>query len=672
MRKITFLKSLFVAVCLLVGGNAWADDVYTSVYTRAAVGDWTTDDKTDWNASSAVEINTDNGLGANANLTATYVNKSFAIGAGNKVKYEVDWVYATATGRTSNWNWIQFGDFLRIAVNSSYNMQVSTDGGSTWNATALGYYKNNTFTKHISLIINTANNTIESFLFDGTDYTSLVSGLYSGKTFNSVSTGFVRGGSVSWTLANYIKTITVSQAEQSVSYADYTINYKSGGSIVKTVTGNVTVGTSIPVDTDFWVGDVKYKTNAGEPTTLVVADGGSSLDVAVSEASLYSYTIKTKDGEGNELQIWYTGNLYEGESLTLSYPQYMLAASRTTLYQIAANGSGDWYRKVITPDKDGYEDVLVYNDEPVKNVAYYTEAEEIPLMTSYDKNTNRASNGRIAHSGGTYCDVTTLGPGKYKVFTRSIRSNSNTHALKIKCGETVVGEFAVENGTNIWKNTDEFTVLDNSTLAVSSEGSSTAGLDFLYVVRTELPVTIGPAGWATLYTPYTLDFSSVAGLTAYTATRVAESVILNKVDDVPDETGVVLQGAPGTYNIPVIESSATLRCQLTGNATSSTEWNEFSSYGYTIYILVLNDAGDKVYFSPCTSGEIAAGKAFLMVKNTSSSVKELSVVFDDEATGIESAELTSEEGAIFDLQGRKVTKATRGLYIVNGKKVFIK
>ena len=671
MRKITFLKSLFVAVCLLAGGNAWADDVYTSVYTRAAVGDWTNDDKTDWNASSAVEINTDNGLGANANLTATYVNKSFAIGAGNKVKYEVDWVYATATGRTNNWNWIQFGDFLRIAVNSSYNMQVSTDGGSTWNATALGYYKNNTFTKHISLIINTANNTIESFLFDGTDYTSLVSGLYSGKTFNSVSTGFVRGGSVSWTLANYIKTITVSQAEQSVSYADYTINYKSGGSIVKTVTGNVTVGTSIPVDTYFWVGDVKYKKNDGEPTTLVVADGGSSLDVAVSEAALYSYIIKTKDSDGNELPIRYTGNLYEGESLTLSYPQYMLAASRTTLYQIAANGGGsDWYRKVITPDKDGFEDVLVYNYEPVKNVAYYTEAEEIPLMTSYDKNTNRASNGRIAHSGGKYVDVTTLGPGKYKVFTKSIRSNSNTHALKIKCGETVVGEFAVENGTNIWKNTDEFTVLDNSTLAVSSEGSSTAGLDFLYVVRTELPVTIGPAGWATLYTPYTLDFSSVAGLTAYTA-NVSTSVELRQVQDIPAESGVVLQGDPGTYNIPVIEDSYTYSGQLTGNATSPTAWDQYKSWGYTLYILTLNDAGDKVYFAACTSDEIAAGKAFLMVKN-SSTVKELNVVFEDEITGIESVKNEEGDNEVFDLQGRKVTKATRGLYIMNGKKVFIK
>ena len=127
-----------------MGANgAWADDDYSSVYTRAAVGNWTDDDKTDWSATSAVEVNATYGLGADANQTATYVTKSFTIGSGSKVKYEVDWSFGSATGRTNNWNWIQFGDFLRIAINSSYNMQLSTDAGSSWNATELGYYYNN-------------------------------------------------------------------------------------------------------------------------------------------------------------------------------------------------------------------------------------------------------------------------------------------------------------------------------------------------------------------------------------------------------------------------------------------------------------------------------------------------------------------------------------------------
>ena len=150
MRKIYSLLLL----CLMGTVVAWAEDTYESVYTHA-LADWTSDDITAWSGSNAVEVSTTYGLGANANLTATYVSKSFIIGEKYKVKYEVDWTFATATGRTGNYNWIQFGSFLRLGINSSYNMQLSTDAGATWNATTLGYYSNGTYTKHFEVIFNT-------------------------------------------------------------------------------------------------------------------------------------------------------------------------------------------------------------------------------------------------------------------------------------------------------------------------------------------------------------------------------------------------------------------------------------------------------------------------------------------------------------------------------------
>ena len=46
---------------------------------------------------------------------------------------------------------------------------------------------------------------------------------------------------------------------------------------------------------------------------------------------------------------------------------------------------------------------------------------------------------------------------------------------------------------------------------------------------------------------------------------------------------------------------------------------------------------------------------------------------DDDATGIENAEIKDEKsGMIYDLQGRRVEKPTKSMYIVNGKKVVIK
>jgi hypothetical protein len=48
---------------------------------------------------------------------------------------------------------------------------------------------------------------------------------------------------------------------------------------------------------------------------------------------------------------------------------------------------------------------------------------------------------------------------------------------------------------------------------------------------------------------------------------------------------------------------------------------------------------------------------------------------DNETTGlseIKNTNLTNNTNEFFDLQGRKVAQPTKGLYIVNGKKVIIK
>ena len=44
-------------------------------------------------------------------------------------------------------------------------------------------------------------------------------------------------------------------------------------------------------------------------------------------------------------------------------------------------------------------------------------------------------------------------------------------------------------------------------------------------------------------------------------------------------------------------------------------------------------------------------------------------VFGDEETAIKSVEAENASEAIYDLSGRRVSKALKGLYIINGKKV---
>lgn len=73
---------------------------------------------------------------------------------------------------------------------------------------------------------------------------------------------------------------------------------------------------------------------------------------------------------------------------------------------------------------------------------------------------------------------------------------------------------------------------------------------------------------------------------------------------------------------------------------------------------------------------IPGNKAFLVLTNAEAQAKGFVLEFEDGGTtGIETIENSrhsTEDGIYYDLQGRRVENPTRGVYIVNGKKVVIK
>ena len=75
---------------------------------------------------------------------------------------------------------------------------------------------------------------------------------------------------------------------------------------------------------------------------------------------------------------------------------------------------------------------------------------------------------------------------------------------------------------------------------------------------------------------------------------------------------------------------------------------------------------------------IPAGKAYLQIptawlnEETASEARSVKLVFDDgESTGIDEVNrvVESKEEIIYDLQGRRVKNPSKGIYIINGKKV---
>ena len=74
------------------------------------------------------------------------------------------------------------------------------------------------------------------------------------------------------------------------------------------------------------------------------------------------------------------------------------------------------------------------------------------------------------------------------------------------------------------------------------------------------------------------------------------------------------------------------------------------------------------------AGTLAAGKCWIeLVPSSESHARTLAIVFEDETTGISTVKTAATiEGNCYDLSGRKVAQPTKGLYIVNGRKVVIK
>ncbi len=190
---------------------------------------------------------------------------------------------------------------------------------------------------------------------------------------------------------------------------------------------------------------------------------------------------------------------------------------------------------------------------------------------------------------------------------------------------------------------------------------------------TEIPVTIGSAGYSTVCFPMPVIIPSEVEAYIVTA-ETEENITLAPVtvNTVAAQTPLIIKATAGTYNFTIAAEGTDLtETNILNGATIRRQG--FAENGF--YALAADNTTDEgVSFKANSSSVTAvpANKAYLPVTNTS--VKALSFTFDD---AIETAiqQLEAEQMAkstIYDLQGRRVEKAQKGLYIINGKKVMVK
>ncbi len=202
----------------------------------------------------------------------------------------------------------------------------------------------------------------------------------------------------------------------------------------------------------------------------------------------------------------------------------------------------------------------------------------------------------------------------------------------------------------------------SSTLDSGSSTDSRDGYNWWLEPVNVLPVTVSEAGYATLYTPVPLTVNT--SVNVYTGTVNGSKLKLTAVEGtIPSNTGVILEATAGDYDFSLAAADVeTAKGDLTGSV--ETVLTTSVSNPLTLQ-LVDSTIGMYTY----TGANLSGFKSYLL---NGSGVEGFAFDFGS-ATGIESLNAaTAGTTAVFDLSGRRVTKAQKGLYIVNGKKMFIK
>ena len=188
-------------------------------------------------------------------------------------------------------------------------------------------------------------------------------------------------------------------------------------------------------------------------------------------------------------------------------------------------------------------------------------------------------------------------------------------------------------------------------------------------------------GYATFYSavPAIVPEGLQAGLvTVNEQQRLLINYCYNAGEVIPAKTGVLLKGAEGSYPQVFQAANTTVPAEnlLHGTITDELTAAPEAEKDYRFYKLSLdNDNQNLGFYWGAEDGAAflnKAGRAYLAIEKTAAAVKGFSITDLETGIGQVSGNETMSNGAVYDLQGRRVEKAVRGMYIQNGHKFIVK
>lgn len=683
MKKFTTLKTLLVGLLALGATSVWAVEVTTTFDFSEATANPTISSSAHHKAgnSTNVFLATDDFCKSRLCFQAIdATNNVFVLRNGKLVNYKGDrWMSvvdlkagdkvsftftaAAAGSSTDKWFTIEnAGDTGSTNLSETEegeaiaaNTDIVTD--QTYYVLADGYIdlktRKNFFLSKVTITTNVDAETVSAPEIS-------VTGAYNGARNVTLKTGeSTLGGNVtnyytidgtnpttsSASSTDQYKTITVGEGvteESTVTVKAYCVSANNVASDVTTL--EVPVGTTIQLNAPTYTltGMTLNNTVYNPVYTLAAAQNV----IGTPEATI-SYSF---DGGSSITGTSFTAIATGTLTITASAEGY---ASNST--ELVINDVDYTLTKTIDLSSDSYVDVSGFGTGS-ENAHWANFKDMSTTLYTLPENTSLPD---VTINNVTYSQ---FGLGYGLGFASGTRTVTVNNAI-----EGQIGEFVLYTGGKLTEefNASEFVVYSNGiTFTIPTTGNSKALKKINVYSSSSLSVsaTITSAGYATYYSPYALDFSSVEGLTAYTASVTGDKVTFTQVAKVPANTGVLLKGSAGKYQIPVVTDGGVATSELVGGTATAPAGS-----------FVLMNENDKVgFYKTKAEFTLGANTAYIPAQGVAFVNTRDFIAIDGEATAIKAIETNKQGGEIFNLAGQRVNKAQKGLYIQNGKKVIIK
>ena len=289
---------------------------------------------------------------------------------------------------------------------------------------------------------------------------------------------------------------------------------------------------------------------------------------------------------------------------------------------------------------------------------------------------NNTINGITATASGE-------GSGDWRRNTIFNMSGSTTITFTSSVGN--IKSIAITAANMMMSSTPSGWMTDYSTLSWSGVASSTVSLTlsgeseiyniseivFTIAAPATYAVTANSAGdayWSTFYTEAG-NYQAPEGTQVFAVNLEGTTLTMTEISDriVKSGEGVVLKKTT-TGSITMTKTETAPAGDFSGNRLTGTMAAINTSSANDYYVLG-NGSQGVGFYKLSSTGTIGANKAYLTYSATA---REFFPI-EGNVTGIEmpKAATTNNDAEVYAVQGRRVANPTKGLYIVNGKKVFI-